>query len=257
VAGGSVTFIIHGDDARNARSIRLPVWLLRLSVVVGGLAVLLLLAGFVALTPLLRTAARVPGLERDVSRLQQENRQVQQLASALARAEARYSQIRQMMGGDVVPPRVGAPVLPTAPAIIVPASMPTRLPDRPKLWPLEDHGYLTRGQVRSGGEDEAHPGIDIAVPIGSAVLASGSGTVLRTGTDSEYGHFVLLQHADGFETMYGHLSRAVVALGDTVVAGQVIGQSGNSGRSTAPHLHFEIRRNGVSLDPLTIVKEAH
>jgi murein DD-endopeptidase MepM/ murein hydrolase activator NlpD len=87
------------------------------------------------------------------------------------------------------------------------------------------------------------------------VRAAGSGTVVQTGQDPEYGWFVLLQHAEGYQTMYGHLSRRLAAQGDSVAAGQVIGLSGSTGRSTAPHLHFEIRRQGSSLDPLTMVKE--
>jgi murein DD-endopeptidase MepM/ murein hydrolase activator NlpD len=67
--------------------------------------------------------------------------------------------------------------------------------------------------------------------------------------------FVLLRHPAGYETMYGHLSRLVAAEGDEVQAGQVIGLSGNSGRSTAPHLHFEIRRDNKTVDPLDLVKE--
>jgi murein DD-endopeptidase MepM/ murein hydrolase activator NlpD len=66
---------------------------------------------------------------------------------------------------------------------------------------------------------------------------------------------VRLRHASGYETMYGHASRILVRDGDSVQAGQVIALSGSSGRSTAPHLHFEIRREGKSLDPLTVVKQ--
>jgi len=66
---------------------------------------------------------------------------------------------------------------------------------------------------------------------------------------------LLLDHPDDYQTMYGHLSRIVVQPGASVAPGQVIGLSGNSGRSTAPHLHFEIRQKGVSIDPRTMVKE--
>jgi murein DD-endopeptidase MepM/ murein hydrolase activator NlpD len=125
----------------------------------------------------------------------------------------------------------------------------------PSQWPLDDGGFLTRGQVGTGGRDEAHPGIDVAVPVGSLVRASGGGTVHQVGDDPEYGLFVLLDHSDEYQTMYGHLSRILVAAGATVAPGEVIGLSGNTGRSTAPHLHFEIRQRGLSLDPLTLVKE--
>ncbi|MGZ8398471.1 MAG: M23 family metallopeptidase, partial [Gemmatimonadales bacterium] len=67
--------------------------------------------------------------------------------------------------------------------------------------------------------------------------------------------FVLLDHSDEYQTMYGHLSRTLVTPHATVAPGEVIGLTGNSGRSTAPHLHFEIRQRGLSLDPQTMVKE--
>jgi murein DD-endopeptidase MepM/ murein hydrolase activator NlpD len=103
--------------------------------------------------------------------------------------------------------------------------------------------------------EEVHPGIDLAVPEGSNVRASGGGVVERAGTDSSYGLFVLLQHPSGYQTMYGHLSRVLVSRGDTVAAGQVIALSGNTGRSTAPHLHFEVRLHGRSIDPTKLVRE--
>jgi murein DD-endopeptidase MepM/ murein hydrolase activator NlpD len=128
-------------------------------------------------------------------------------------------------------------------------------PTEPAHWPLDVRGFVTRGQVRPGDPAESHPGIDIAVPAGTPVRASGGGVVEAAGTDPSYGLFVLLRHASGYETMYGHASRILVRDGDSVQAGQVIALSGNSGRSTAPHLHFEIRREGKSLDPLTVVKQ--
>jgi murein DD-endopeptidase MepM/ murein hydrolase activator NlpD len=121
-------------------------------------------------------------------------------------------------------------------------------------------GFVTRGRVGNGagGEGvETHEGIDIAVPIGTPVRASGGGTVEAAGTDSDYGLFALLRHPGGYESMYGHASRLLVQEGDEVSAGQVIAVTGNSGRSTAPHLHFEIRRQGQSLDPRAFVKEGN
>ena len=77
----------------------------------------------------------------------------------------------------------------------------------------------------------------------------------QVGEDPAYGQFVLIQHPGGYQTMYGHLSRVLVQRNDMVRAGQVVALSGNSGRSTAPHLHFEIRLQGRSLDPTTLVRE--
>ena len=127
----------------------------------------------------------------------------------------------------------------------------------PREWPLFESGYVTRGQVQVGaaGREEPHPGLDIAVPVGTQVRASGGATVNQVGEDPEYGLYVLLDHPEGYQTMYGHLSRIIVTDRQSVEAGEVIGLSGNSGRSTAPHLHFEIRQGGTSLDPRTMVKQ--
>ncbi|KPJ90486.1 MAG: hypothetical protein AMS18_10720 [Gemmatimonas sp. SG8_17] len=73
------------------------------------------------------------------------------------------------------------------------------------------------------------------------------------GDDPEYGLFVQIDHPEGYQTMYGHASRLLVSLGDSVQAGQVVGLSGTTGRSTAPHLHFEVRRDGQPIDPGAVV----
>ncbi|MFL5403635.1 MAG: M23 family metallopeptidase [Gemmatimonadales bacterium] len=256
----AVTLVIQRDGTTRSRSIRIPLWGLRVGTWTAGFATFLLLLLVVLYGPMVRAALRVPGMERELTRLRTENSRVRELSAALDSAQSRYSQVRQMLGGTIVPDPVtsssGLPVAPPIRAQLV--SSPTELtlgPSTPRRWPLDEAGYITRGQVKAGGRDEAHPGIDIAVSVGSLVRASGGATVKQTGEDPEYGLFVLLEHPEEFQTMYGHLSRTLVTLGATVTSGQVIGLSGNSGRSTAPHLHFEIRQRGASLDPLTMVKE--
>ena len=100
------------------------------------------------------------------------------------------------------------------------------------------------------GASTNHQGIDWATPVGTAVMASSGGTVTRAGWGSGYGYVVYIQHADGRETRYGHLSRVLVNVGDHVDQGDKIALSGNTGRSTGPHLHFELRINGVAVNPL-------
>ena len=255
----SITMVIQRDGTTKTRTIRIPIWTLRLglwaSAVVGALLILITaLYG-----PLVAAAARVPGMERELGRLRAENTRVRELSAALDSAESRYAQVRQMMGGEIVRDPVAKttrlPVAPPIRARLAAAVTPPMGLGTPRFWPLDESGYMTRGQVRAGGRDEAHPGVDIAVSIGSLVRAAGGATVREAGEDPQYGRFVLLEHPNELQTMYGHLSRILVTLGDTVAAGQVIGLSGNSGRSTAPHLHFEIRQRGSSLDPLTMVKE--
>ena len=164
-----------------------------------------------------------------------------------------------MVGADVAPDpvRLGSN-LPVAADILVrtAAERPRydTMPSVPRHWPLDAAGFVTRGQT-ADSTDEAHPGVDVAVPIGTLVRATAGGTVLQTGSEREYGFYVLIQHPSGYQSMYGHLSRVVAVQGSRALAGEVIGRSGNTGRSSAPHLHFEIRRNGVSIDPLTLVRE--
>ncbi len=94
-------------------------------------------------------------------------------------------------------------------------------------------------------------GIDFAVGTGSSVKASQAGTVSVIRNDATgYGMHVRIQHADGYLTVYGHLLSASVAIGDEVTAGKVIGKSDNTGTSTGPHLHFELRMNNHPIDPL-------
>jgi murein DD-endopeptidase MepM/ murein hydrolase activator NlpD len=90
----------------------------------------------------------------------------------------------------------------------------------------------------------------------SYIRASGAGVVTEAGSDSVYGLYVLLQHGNtGYHSMYGHASRLYVASGDRVRQNEVIALSGNTGRSTAPHLHFEILQEGRPIDPFTLVRQ--
>ncbi len=256
----SVTVLIQKDGTTKTQTYRIRLWTLRLGAWLLGVVALLLLLLAVLYGPAFRAAARVPGMERQLTRLQAENAKVRQLSAALDSAESRYAQVRQMMGGEIVrDPLTITSSLPVAPPIRARlASTPVQLGSGlsvPQHWPLDETGYVTRGQVKSGGRDEAHPGLDVAVSVGSLVRAAGGGVVRETGDDPEYGLFVLLEHLEGYQTMYGHLSRILVTSASTVAPREVIGLTGNSGRSTAPHLHFEIRQRGLSLDPQTMVKE--
>ena len=262
--GRGVTVVVHVDGDLGSRQYRWPLWAFEAgkwgAIVIGVLVVLF----FTLAGPITRNAVKVPGLRREITRLEQENSRVQQLAAALNRAEQNYQELRAILGArapqrgsaagrTTLDPMRAVPVRATPPAAggRYPAG-----PTEPAFWPLDVRGFVTRGQVRPGAPTESHPGIDVAIPAGTPVRASGGGIVEAAGTDPDYGLFVLLRHPGRFQTMYGHASRLVVREGDSVAAGQVIALSGNTGRSTAPHLHFEVRRDGRSLDPLTVVQEA-
>ena len=255
-----VTVTVLRDDELASASYRFPVWLLRLGVLAAIVIGVLLVLGVAFFGPIAGQAGRVPGLERELDRLTIDNERIRELAAALDRVEANYAKLRRMVGADVAPDPVQlASALPVAPGIVVLATGERpryeTSPSEPRHWPLDERGYVTRGQ-NADSTDEAHPGIDVAVPVGTLVRATAGGTVLQTGNDKEYGYFGLIQHPNGYQSMYGHLSRVVAVQGARVRAGEVIGRSGNTGRSSAPHLHFEIRHNGVSIDPLTLIRES-
>ena len=100
------------------------------------------------------------------------------------------------------------------------------------------------------GASTYHKGVDWAVPVGTAVFASCGGTVAKAGWGSGYGYVVYINHEDGRQTRYAHLSKILVSVGDTVAQGDKIALSGNTGRSSGPHLHFEILINGSQVNPL-------
>jgi murein DD-endopeptidase MepM/ murein hydrolase activator NlpD len=126
-------------------------------------------------------------------------------------------------------------------------------------WPVPGHfyissGYGTRIDPVTKTETAFHTGLDIPVPIGTSVLASADGTVIRAGWNSGFGNCVIIQHKNGVQTLYGHNSELVVKKGDVVKQGQVIAKSGNTGRTTGPHCHFEFRINGHHVDPEPYLK---
>jgi murein DD-endopeptidase MepM/ murein hydrolase activator NlpD len=114
------------------------------------------------------------------------------------------------------------------------------------IWPVQ--GPITSPfGPRWGG---FHPGIDIGIPEGTPIHAAAAGTVIYCGWESGYGNLVVLDHHNGIATAYAHQSQIEVSCNQNVDQGQVIGLSGCTGFCTGPHLHFEVRVNGVPVDPL-------
>ncbi len=98
-----------------------------------------------------------------------------------------------------------------------------------------------------------HEGIDVAAPIGTPIIAADGGVVTFVGRRGAFGNLVIINHENGFQTYYAHISRFHVRVGERVHKGEKIAEVGNTGRSTGPHLHFEVRKNGVPVNPLSFV----
>jgi murein DD-endopeptidase MepM/ murein hydrolase activator NlpD len=130
------------------------------------------------------------------------------------------------------------------------ASLPSKLPLRAVLTSV----FGPRVSPWSG-QPEFHSGIDLATPIGTPVKATAAGTVKVAGAAEGYGLAVYVDHGHGFESRYGHLQKVSVARGQRVERGEVVGLSGNTGRSTGPHLHYEVLADGRPVDPRRLPKD--
>ena len=149
---------------------------------------------------------------------------------------------------------VAVPEAPPMTAVAEPVGPITRL----IAFEMPVKGYSINspfGMRRLEGEVAArrHAGVDIAAPHGTGVFSSAEGSVVRTGYDAGgYGRFLEILHPNGMTTLYAHLSRVDVASGETVYAGGRIGLVGSTGRSTGPHLHFEVRRGDRQVNPVNV-----
>jgi murein DD-endopeptidase MepM/ murein hydrolase activator NlpD len=192
-------------------------------------------------------ATRVQALEKELKRFERERAKVDSLARLLAEVEGQYARVRQLVGADA--PTDGLP--PTLPEL--PKDVAARAADpanRPILdaWPL---GTVRGEETKIAGST----GLDIAVPQATYIRAVGAGTVTAAAEDSILGLLIRIDHGAGHESLYANASRLLVARGDRIKRQQVIALSGNTGKSSAPHLHFEIRVNGVPVDPKRFVRQ--
>lgn len=137
--------------------------------------------------------------------------------------------------------------------------IPQRAVSVPSRMPLEGaaltSGFGMRTHPVLGGRRQHH-GIDLAAPTGTPVYATADGVVTRADWYSSYGLFISLNHGASMETRYAHLSRLAVAEGDNVKKGDLIGYVGSTGRSTGPHLHYEVRVDGLAVNPIPYMVES-
>ncbi|MCL2198487.1 MAG: peptidoglycan DD-metalloendopeptidase family protein [Defluviitaleaceae bacterium] len=128
----------------------------------------------------------------------------------------------------------------------------------PTLWPIRGQissGFGWRRNPFGGRGGEQHNGVDIPARTGTPIRATGGGTVIFSGWRNGYGNTVVICHGIGLTTKYAHNTRNVVSEGENVTRGQVIAYVGSTGRSTGPHIHYEVRRNGTAINPVPFLIE--
>ncbi|HEY0385686.1 MAG TPA: peptidoglycan DD-metalloendopeptidase family protein [Pyrinomonadaceae bacterium] len=123
----------------------------------------------------------------------------------------------------------------------------------PSIWPVTGEltdGFGGRRNPFGGSSTEFHTGQDIATLTGTPVAAAANGTVIFAGCQNGYGQIVIIDHGGGLTTRYGHLSKIEATVGQSISRGEVLGRVGSTGRSTGPHLHYEVRINDEPVDPM-------
>lgn len=248
------SIIIVPHDHKRTRTVRVPYLLMYVCIAllaVGFVALIVFVATYGRLLVKAREAGR---LERQVAELTRRQEAVSEITRNMAKMRAMDLQVRQMLGVDIpLADSVGM-----RGGVEQEGEIDRQLEDEkenilralPTFWPAR--GFITKGFTVTGGEDDPqyHTGVDIGVDRGTPVRAAAPGHVVEGGWDDIYGFYVLVDHGYGIKTLYGHNDRLVVMKGDRVVRGQTIAYSGSTGKSTAPHLHFAVIRNGIHVDPL-------
>lgn len=217
---------------------------------------------FVATYGRIATAAnRSLQLGRENERMRAELAQVDSLRVELLRLQALGLQFKGMLGIPLSPqdsalvaslsPAAKSPAIPSPEEEggVGPREQRLMLDSMPSMWPVK--GYVTKEFSVTGGERSPsyHPGMDIAAARNTPVVAAADGVVEASAFDDVYGWMVEVDHGYGIRSVYGHNSRNLVNIGDRVTRGKTIAFVGSTGKSTAPHLHFEVRENGVPVDP--------
>jgi murein DD-endopeptidase MepM/ murein hydrolase activator NlpD len=253
--------IVAPHDNANVRNFRISYTAMYVLAGVVGLCVLSVVILLATFGRLVVKASRADRLADENARLVAETAQIDSLKTELFHVQALGLQIKTMLGLGLTAEdsTVVANLTPSvqSPSIADPFESVNETQDEqrelleaiPSTWPVR--GYVTREFDVTGGESQEHyhPGMDIAASRNTPVRASADGVVTSSGWDEAYGYSVVIDHGFGLSTVYGHNARNLVKVGDRVNRGQTIAFLGSTGKSTAPHLHFEVRKNGVAEDP--------
>jgi murein DD-endopeptidase MepM/ murein hydrolase activator NlpD len=245
--------IIVPHDIKNTRTYRIPYRLFYFFLGILGVGVVSVAIFIATYGGLLVKTRELVMLEKQVSELRERNDKLSKVVFNINKIQNLEKQMRGMLGlGDSVSAsesiEEGGARGAAGESIADEKNVVLR--SIPSFWPVR--GFITKKFNLSVSEEDPdfHRGIDIAVQRGEPVRAAATGYIVEAGWEQIFGYFVRIDHGNGIKTLYGHNERIVVKKGEKVTRGQTIAYSGNSGRSSAPHLHFEVVKNNVNVDPL-------
>lgn len=249
--GKYVTLMLLPEGTGTRREFRMRQWILKAAII--GFIVLLfgIIAFFSFYSSVLARAALTDKLKDENDRLKKYYYKVQLLEENLMQTREVVERLTKMAGIDFEFPEFPDDstffaTLDNPPQAILPRS-PSIDASIPAGLPLQ--GFITQ-DFEIINVDHFHPGVDLACAAGTPVLATADGVVDFAFFDSTYGNMVIIKHNDSISTLYGHNDSLLVVSGERVSTGSRIALSGNTGKSTAPHLHYEIRINDNPINPL-------
>ncbi len=238
------------DGVENQFGIRLRSWLFKTIIIFFSLLLIGIVFFFSFYGKILMRASQATQLQTENESLKRYKYKLSLLEENMKEARKRVTQISALAGVDFEIPELPpdsilfAEMGNTKPAVVQ-KSYPIN-ETLPEGFPVE--GYITRGF--SDNPKDFHPGIDIAGEIGTPILSTAAGLVTQAEFDPVYGLMVVIEHENNISTLYGHNSEILVEIGQEVLVGSRIALLGNTGKSTAPHLHYEVRENGNPVNPI-------
>lgn len=261
--GKHFDFLVVPQGQEPSLNFRLQSWVVKSLIAIFAVWVVGMIAGTVFYGKLTSRAITASLLERENERLRNYNSKVVEIEKSFRKNLALVARIAEMAGIEIEDINLsmaslydsiyadssGRVAITGLPGDQVPLSIDELEKMRvPQGRPL--YGWITRS-FNPSPEDgkEKHEGIDIAVKEGTPVVATATGIVTYSGWDKVFGNLLVIDHENGYETVYGHNQKNTVNKNQKVYKGDVVALSGNTGRSSAPHLHYEIKKDGEKVDP--------
>lgn len=244
-----ITFIYISPDGKDKREFLISTTLLKIIVGFISFIILCIVVGFIFISTVYYDAVQKRNYENKVKYMENEMKKLEELKSDIKELYEKNEKIRELLGIDLQ-----NKILKSHSKDISTAKAESTKVDvdslreynelKPDINPVE--GVVSRSFSKD------HPAIDIACNLGTMVVSSINGTVDKTGWDQTFGNYVRIKN-DKFSIFYGHLQKVLVKMGQTIKKGEIVGTVGNTGKSSAPHLHYEIMMDSVYYDPIQFV----
>ncbi len=236
-----ISLIIVPEEGGKTINFRIPLIIARISLIIMVVFIVLMIIAVIFYGKLVREAQEVQRLRSENNTLLEQHRDYIKLKAELDKNRKLVGRIASLAG-------IKGYEEPDSTADSLNGKISADLSNFiPKGYPLR--GYISKRFSESGLFGEKHLGLDISCAEGTPVRATADGVVESAGWDKQYGNIIKINHLYGYETVYAHNKELKVKKGDKVKKNQIIALSGNSGRSSGPHLHYEILKDGKHLDP--------